>query len=81
MMPSLIDDYVSLDNPVRFIDAFIDKVVQIQPELLTDKGKSNIGRSAYQFTTLYKLYIYGFLNSISSSRKLEAETYRNMEVI
>lgn len=81
MMPSLIDDYVSLDNPVRFIDAFVDKVVQIQPELLTDKGRSNIGRSAYQFPTLYKLYIYGFLNSISSSRKLEAETYRNMEVI
>ena len=81
MMPSLIDDYVSLDNSVRFIDAFVDKVVQIQPELLTDKGRSNIGRSAYQFPTLYKLYIYGFLNSISSSRKLEAETYRNMEVI
>lgn len=81
MMPSLIDDYVSLDNPVRFIDAFIDKVVQIQPELLTDKGRSSLGRSAYQFSTLYKLYIYGFLNSISSSRKLEAETYRNMEVI
>lgn len=81
MMPSLIDDYVSLDNPVRFIDAFVDKIVQIQPELLTDKGRSSLGRSAYQFPTLYKLYIYGFLNSISSSRKLEAETYRNMEVI
>ena len=81
MLPSLIEDYVSLDNPVRFIDAFIDKIVQIQPELLTDKGRSSLGRSAYQFSTLYKLYIYGFLNSISSSRKLEAETYRNMEVI
>ena len=81
MMPSVIDDYVSLDNPVRLIDAFVDKIVQIQTELLTAKGNAEVGRSAYQFTTLLKLYIYGFLNSISSSRKLERETYRNMEVI
>lgn len=81
MMPSCIDDYVSFDNPVRFIDAFVDKIIQIQPELLSDKGTSHIGRSAYQFSTLLKLYIYGFLNSITSSRKLENETYRNMEVI
>jgi len=81
MMPSVIDDYVSLDNPVRLIDAFVDKIVQIQTELLTDKGNAEVGRSAYQFTTLLNLYIYGFLNSISSSRKLERETYRNMEMI
>lgn len=81
MMPSSIDDYVSSDNSVRFIDAFVDKVIQIQPELLTDKGTSHLGRSAYEFSTLLKLYIYGFIHSISSSRKLEAETYRNMEVI
>lgn len=81
MMPSVIDDYVSFDNPIRLIDAFVDKIVQIQTELLTDKGNAEVGRSAYQFTTLLKLYIYGFLNSISSSRKLERETYRNMEVI
>jgi len=81
MMPSVIDDYVSLDNCVRFIDAFVDKIVQIQPELHTSKGNAEVGRSAYQFTTLLKLYIYGYLNSISSSRKLERETYRNMELI
>ena len=80
-MPSIIDDYVSLDSYVRFIDAFVDKIVKIQTELLTDKGNAEVGRSAYQFTTLLKLYIYGFLNSISSSRKLERETYRNMELI
>jgi transposase len=81
MMPSSIEDYVSKDNPVRLIGAFVEKVVQIQPELLTEKGNAKLGRSAYQFTTLLKLYIYGYLNSISSSRKLEKETYRNMEVI
>ena len=81
MMPSLIDDYTSLENPVRIIDAFVDKIVQIQPELLTSKGSAEVGRSAYLFATLLKLYVYGFLNSISSSRKLEKETYRNLEVI
>lgn len=81
MLPSCIDDYVSWDNPVRFIDAFADKIVQVQPELLTSKGTSDVGRSAYPFFILLKLYIYGFLNSISSSRKLENETYRNLEVI
>ena len=81
MMPSVIDDYVSIDNPVRIIDAFVDKIVHVQPQLLTGKGKAEVGRSAYQFTTLLKLYVYGFLNSISSSRKLEKETYRNLEVI
>lgn len=80
-MPSVIDDYVSFDNPVRLIDAFVDKIVQVQPELLTDKGKADVGQSAYLFSTLLKLYIYGFLNSISSSHKLEKETYRNMEMI
>ena len=81
IMPSVIDDYVSLENSVRLIDAFVEKIVQIQPELLTDKGNTEVGRSAYKFSSLLKLYIYGFLNSISSSRKLEKETYRNMEVI
>lgn len=81
MMPSMLDDYVCLENPVRLIDAFVDKIVQIQPELLTSKGKSEVGRSAYHFTTILKLYIYGFLNTIKSSRKLEKETYRNMEMI
>jgi len=81
MMPTSIEDYVSKDNPVRLIGAFVEKAVQIQPELLTEKGNTKVGRSAYQFATLLKLYIYGYLNSISSSRKLEKETYRNMEVI
>lgn len=81
IMPFCIDDYVSKDNPVRFIDVFVDKMVEMQPELLSEKGTKHTGRSAYQFSTLFKLYIYGFLNSISSSRKLEQETHRNLEVI
>lgn len=76
MMPSVIDDYISLDNPVLFIYALVNKIVQIQFELLTDKGNAEIGRSAYQFTTLLKLYIFDFLNSINSSRKLEKDLSR-----
>jgi len=80
-MPSAIDDYISIGNCVQLIDAFVDKIFQIQPELHTNKGNAEVGRSAYQFTTLLKLYIYGYLNSISSSRKLERETYGNMKLI
>ena len=81
MIPSSIDDYVSSESPVRFIDAFVDKLVQNDPALNFEKGTALVGRSAYKYNTLLKLYIYGFLNSINSSRKLERETYRNMEVI
>jgi len=81
MIPSSIDDYVSPESPVRVIDAFVDKLVQNNPELNSDKGTNLVGRSAYKYSTLLKLYIYGFINSVNSSRKLERETYRNMEVI
>ena len=81
MIPSSIDDYVSQESPVRIIDAFVDKLVQNNPELNSNKGTNLVGRSAYKYNTLLKLYIYGFINSVNSSRKLERETYRNMEVI
>lgn len=81
-LPDCLDNYVSPDNPVRFIDAFVDKFVRLHPEILsTYKGNKALGRSAYPFQTFLKLYIYGYLNSISSSGKLERETYRNMEII
>lgn len=81
-LPDCLDNYISKDNPVRFIDAFVDKFVSLHPDILSDyKGNGTYGRSAYPFHSLLKLYIYGYLNSISSSRKLERETYRNMEMI
>ena len=81
MLPSSIDDYVSFDNIVRFIDAFVDKVLGAKPVLLSQKGKSAEGRPSYPPGSLCKLLIYGYLNSISSSRKLENETKRNLEAI
>ena len=81
MLPSSIDEYVSSDNFVRFIDAFVDKFLKIQQETLFTKGKSEEGRPGYSPNCLIKLLIYGYFNSISSSRKLENESKRNLEVI
>jgi transposase len=81
MLPSSIDEYVCKANIVRFIDVFVDKVLKSHPESLLQKGKSMEGRPSYPPNCLCKLLIYGYLNSVSSSRKLENETKRNLEVI
>ena len=82
MLPSSIDEYVSEDNFVRFIDAFVDKSLQqVSQELLLKKGSSIDGRPSYPPDCLCKLLIYGYFNFVSSSRKLEQETHRNLEVI
>ena len=81
MLPSSIEDYVSSDHIVRFIDAFVDKVISARPDLLSQKGKSVEGRPCYTPNCLCKLLIYGYFNSVSSSRKLENETKRNLEMI
>jgi transposase len=82
MLPSSIDEYVSSEHLVRFIDAFVDKVLQSSiPDLLLQKGKHLEGRPCYSPNCLCKLLIYGYLNSVSSSRKLETETRRNLEVM
>jgi len=81
MLPVSIDEYVSSDNIVRFIDAFVDKIIKYNPELFSSKGKSFEGRPGYTPNCLCKLLIYGYLNTISSSRKLENETKRNLELI
>ena len=75
-----MDDYVGADNPVRFIDAFVDRLdlaaagfIRVEPKVT--------GRPGYAPGDLLKLYIYGYLNRVRSSRRLEAETHRNIEVI
>src|SRR5580692_4932651 len=80
LLPEAVDDYVATDNPVRFIDAFVDGLdlaaagfARVVPEAT--------GRPGYAPGDLLKLYIYGYLNRVRSSRRLEAETYRNLEVI
>ncbi|MEM7036548.1 MAG: transposase, partial [Bacteroidota bacterium] len=78
---SSLDDFVAADNPVRLLDLIIEEVVKANPEQFHRRGLSNIGRRAYSPQVLLKLYLYGYLHGISSSRKLEAETKRNMELM
>jgi transposase len=80
LLPESLDDYVGPENPVRFIEAFVDGLD------LTAAGFARVtpkrtGRPGYAPADLLKLYIYGYLNRIRSSRRLEAETHRNIEVI
>src|SRR6201993_1288780 len=80
LLPEAVDDYVGTDNPVRFIDAFVDRLDLAAAGFarVTPKGT---GRPGYAPGDLLKLYIYGYLNRIRSSRRLEAEAHRNIEVI
>ena len=80
LLPESLDEYVGPDNPVRFIEAFVDRLdlatagfIRVQPKVS--------GRPGYAPSDLLKLYIYGYLNRVRSSRRLEAETHRNIEVI
>jgi transposase len=80
MFPELIEDYITLENPARFIDAFVDTLdlglMGFQKVQVADTG-----RPPYQPGDLLKLYIYGYLNRVRSSRRLERETQRNLEVM
>ena len=80
LFPESVDDYVGPDNPVRFIDAFVDKLDLAAAGFVAVEPKAT-GRPGYAPADLLKLYIYGYLNRIRSSRRLEAETHRNIEVI
>ncbi len=68
------------DNPVRFIDAFVDGL-DLEPAGFERVQANRTGRPGYDPADLLKLYLYGYLNRIRSSRRLEAETHRNLEVI
>jgi transposase len=80
LLPESLDDYVGPDNPVRFIDAFVDGL-DLAVAGFADVEPKETGRPGYAPADLLKLYIYGYLNRVRSSRRLEAETHRNIEVI
>jgi len=80
LLPESLDDYVGAENPVRFIDAFVDGLDLAAAGFGRVLPKAT-GRPGYSPGDLLKLYIYGYLNRIRSSRRLEAETHRNVEVI
>jgi transposase len=80
LFPEAIDDYVEDDNPVRFIEAFVDNLDL--PHLGFSRTQpAHTGRPAYSPADLLKLYIYGYINRLRSSRNLERECFRNLELI
>lgn len=80
LFPQSIDEYINEDNPVRVIDAFVEHL-DIAKLGFQRAQPAAEGRPSYDPRDLLKLYIYGYLNRIRSSRKLEAEASRNLEVI
>ena len=80
LLPEAIDNYVCADNPVRFIDAFVDTLDLKAAGFARVEAKAT-GRPGYARGDLLKLYIYGYLNRIQSSRRLERETNRNIELM
>ena len=80
LLPECLDEWIDGSNPVRAVDAFVDAL---------DLGKLGFegvvpevtGRPSYHPSALLKLYIYGYLNRVQSSRRLEREAGRNLEVI
>jgi transposase len=80
LLPACLDDYVADDNPARVIEAFVDALDIVKLGFDGAAPKAT-GRPAYHPATLLKIYIYGYLNRIQSSRRLERETERNLELI
>jgi transposase len=80
LLPDCLDDYVGEDNPVRIVDAFID---ELDLAVLGFAGviPEATGRPSYHPVTLLKIYLYGYLNRVQSSRRLERETQRNIELM
>ena len=80
LLPESLDEYITDTNPVRVVDVFVDEL---------DLGKLGFagvdpaatGRPAYHPSVMLKLYIYGYLNRIQSSRRLEREAQRNVELM
>ncbi|MGE0503387.1 MAG: IS1182 family transposase [Rhizobiaceae bacterium] len=80
LLPEVVDDYVGPDNPVRFIEAFVDGLDLASAGFVRVVAKET-GRPGFDPADMLKLYIYGYVNRVRSSRRLEAEAHRNIEAI
>jgi transposase len=80
LFPECLEDFINEDNPVRVIDAFVEELDLAELGFGRVDPKTT-GRPSYHASVLLKLYIYGYLNRIQSSRRLERETGRNVEVM
>ena len=80
LLPASLEDYVEQDNSVRVVDAFIDEL-DLGAIGFAGVTPAATGRPSYHPSTLLKLYLYGYLNRVQSSRRLEREARRNVEVM
>ena len=80
LLPDCLDDYVAEENPVRVVDVFVDEL-DLRGLGFEGMKPAATGRPAYHPATLLKLYVYGYLNRVQSSRRLEREAQRNVELM
>lgn len=80
LLPEVLDDFVTEDNAVRVVDIFVDGLKLDSLGFRRVDAKRTV-RPGYHPATLLKLYIYGYLNRIQSSRRLEKEAHRNVELM
>ena len=80
LFPESLDEYINEDNPVRVLDAYVNSL-ELYDLGFTKATPSDTGRPPYSPYEMLKLYIYGYMNRIRSSRRLETETKRNVEVM
>jgi transposase len=80
LFPERLDEWIAEDNPVRAVEAFIEEL-NLHKLGFGSAEPASTGRPAYHPGTLLKIYIYGYLNRIQSSRRLERESQRNVELI
>jgi len=82
LLPAQVEDYVDQDNPVRFLDAFVDSQdLRAKGFKFPKEHPQEKGRPAYHPGDLLKLYLYGYVQGIRSSRKLERACLHNLEAI
>ena len=80
LFPECLDDWIGEDNPIRVIDVFVDGL-NLGALGFGGVDPKATGRPSYHSSCLLKLYIYGYLNRVQSSRRLEREAGRNVEVM
>jgi len=80
LLPESLDEYITEDNPVRAIDAFVDSL-DLASLSFDGVRPAQTGRPSYHPSVLLKIYIYGYLNRVHSTRRLEREAQRNVELM
>ena len=80
LLPECLDDFVAEDNPIRVVEAFVEQLDLLALEF-DGATPAVTGRPSYHPAVLLKVYIYGYLNHIRSSRRLERECQRNLELM